>query len=167
MPYKTTHMQSSVSETYHLGNGAYIRTESSESVYIDEPIEMEVDIYKSNSDEHLVFGWANVSVTEDGDVPLDWQGDITAPAVLEKAAYNFVLKHRTTGEMHQGDVVGHMVESVMFTKQKMASMGIPEGIVPEGWWIGFYVPDDEIVAKVKSGEYKMFSIQGKAKKLKV
>lgn len=136
-----------------------------DSVYIDD--EGDVDVVKMKNDEQLVFGWANVSLKADGDVPLDWQGDVTAPKVLEKAAYEFVLKYRTTGEMHQGDVKGYLVESVMFTKEKMASMGIPEGVLPEAWWVGFYIPDEEVFAKVKSGEYKMFSIQGKAKRLKV
>jgi hypothetical protein len=131
------------------------------SVYIDEPV------MKIKDDSQLVFGWANVSINEMGGIPLDWQNDICMPQVLEKAAYNFVLKHRTTGEMHQGDAIGELVESVMFTKEKMASMGIPEGTVPEGWWVGFHIPNDEICAKIKSGEYKMFSIQGKAKKIKV
>lgn len=159
--YKSTRMSTDTS--VYLDDGTYIST--CESVYIEEPIE--IDVFKAKSDEHLVFGWANISIDENGNVPLDWDGDITSPEVLEKAAYNFVLKHRTTGEMHQGESVGYMVESVMFTKQKMESMGIPEGVVPEGWWIGFYVPDDEVVAKIKSGDYKMFSIQGKAKKLKL
>lgn len=165
MPYKTTSVHTSVSESVYLDDGSYIRTESTESVYIDQPFE--IDISKMKDDEHLVFGWANVSLNEEGQAPIDWQGDITAPAVLEKAAYQYVLKHRTTGEMHQGESVGYMVESVMFTKSKMEAMGIPEGVVPEGWWIGFYVPDDEVVAKIKDGSYKMFSIQGKAKKLKI
>lgn len=143
----------------------YIEVDSDddkESVYTDEVI-----ITKINDDSHLVFGWANISIQEDGSVPLDWQGDITAPKILEKAAYNFVLKYRATGEMHQGGIKGYLVESVMFTKEKMEAMGIPEGIVPQGWWVGFYIPDDEVCTKIKSGEYKMFSIQGKAKRLKV
>lgn len=155
------HRQSTESREY-LEDGTTVVTRSTDSIYIETPI------LKNKSDEEkLVFGWANISVEADGTVPLDWQGDITAPAVLEKAAYNFVLKHRTTGEMHQGGVVGHLVESVMFTKQKQESMGIPEGVMPEGWWVGFYVPDEEVVAKIKSGEYKMFSIQGKAKRLSI
>lgn len=41
-------------------------------------------------------------------------------------------------------------------------MGIPEGVVPEGWWIGFKVTDDEVWEKVKDGTYPMFSIEGEA-----
>lgn len=151
--------------------GGFDETEGikKESVYLDEEPESTdlVDIAKLNDDSHLVFGWANISIQEDGSIPLDWQGDVTAPKVLEKAAYNFVLKYRATGEMHEGGVKGLLVESVMFTKEKMLAMGIPDDILPQGWWVGFYIPDDAICAKIKSGEYKMFSIQGKAKKLKV
>lgn len=165
MPYKTTTAHTSVSETIYLDDGSSIRTESSDSVYIDEYFE--VDIAKMQDDQHLVFGWANISIQADGSIPLDWDGDVQSPEVLEKAAYQYVLKNKGTGEMHQGETVGYLVESVMITKQKMEAMGIPEGTVPEGWWVGFFVPDDEVVAKIKNGEYKMFSIQGKAKKLKL
>lgn len=165
MPYKTTHTHSSHRESVYLDDGTSITVETSESVYIDEPIY--VDVAKMNDDNHLVFGWANIAVDKNGEIPLDWQGDITSPEVLEKAAYKYVLKFRDMGEMHKGEANGYLVESVMFTKQKMKSMGIAEGIVPEGWWVGFFVPDEEVVAKIKSGEYKMFSIQGKAKRVEV
>jgi hypothetical protein len=135
-----------------------------QSIYKEED---EIDIVKSLNESQMVFGWANISIMADGEIPLDWQGDITSPDVLEKAAYKFVLKYRTTGEMHEGNVKGYLVESVMFTKQKMSLIGIPENTVPEGWWVGFYIPDAEVFDKVKSGQYKMFSIQGKAKRLKV
>jgi hypothetical protein len=165
MPYKSTSINVNTCETVYLDDGTYISHSISESVYIDEPID--VAIAKMDDEQHLEFGWANVSIDENGVVPLDWQGDITSPQVLEKAAYKYVLKNKGTGEMHKGESVGYLVESVMMTKQKMASMGIPEGVVPEGWWVGFFVPDDDVVAKIKDGSYKMFSIQGKAKKLKL
>lgn len=159
--YKNTSLN--IRESIYLEDGTSITHE--ESVYIDEPIEL--DIAKMKTDEQLVFGWANVSVDKNGDIPLDWEGDITSPEVLEKAAYQFVLNYRESGEMHEGETTGYMIESVMFTKQKMEAIGIPEGTIPEGWWIGFFIPDIEVVAKIKDGTYNMFSIQGKAKKLKV
>lgn len=137
-----------------------------ESVYKDDDVTFTVDIKKS-SDQNLVSGWANISIQEDGSIPLDWQGDVIAPEILEKAAINFMLNYRGSGEMHVGGEVGTIVESIVFTKAKMEAMGIPLGIVPEGWFITVKVHDNEAFAKVKSGEYKMFSIQGKAKKLKV
>lgn len=144
------------------------------SVYKDEP-ETQVTkqspenpavyITKSNGQENLVFGWANIALKADGTIPLDWQNDATMPEVLEKAAYQFVLKSRETGEMHEGEAKGYLVESIMFTKEKMEALNIPEGVVPEGWWIGFYIPDDAIFKKVQSGQYKMFSIEGRARRV--
>ena len=119
-------------------------------------------IVKSDDEKRLAFGWANVSVTVDGEQRPDLQGDIVAPEVLENAAYRFVELYRDGGEMHERGGVAILVESVVFTKEKMWAMGIPEGIVPEGWWIGFHVTDDEVWEKVKSGENSMFSIEGEA-----
>lgn len=126
----------------------------------------EFKIAKSIPEKQLVFGWANIAKDANGNFPLDWDGDVTAPEDLESAAYTYVLKYRTSGEQHQeGSVVGHLVESIMFTKEKQQAMGIPDGILPEGWWTGYHIPDKEVFAKVKSGEYGMFSVQGKAKRV--
>jgi len=135
------------------------------SIYLTK--EHDTVVVKSNEDEQLVFGWANVSLTKEGDIPLDWQGDIIPPQVLEKAAYNFVLKYRETGEQHTGEYKGILVESVMFTKDKQRALGLPEGLLPEAWWVGFYIPDKAVYEKIKSGQYKMFSIQGSAKRLQI
>lgn len=119
-------------------------------------------IHKSNDDKMLAFGWANVAVTADGKQVTDLQEDIVDPDVLEAAAYQFVEFYREGGEMHERGGCAVLVESVMFTKEKMAVMGITEGALPEGWWIGFKVTDPDVWDKVKSGEYQMFSIEGEA-----
>jgi hypothetical protein len=134
-----------------------------DSIYLEDVV---VDISKSE-DKNLVSGWANISIQADGNVPLDFQGDIIAPHVLEKAAIKFMEEYRTSGVEHKGSSVGIIVESIVFTKDKMAAIGIPEGTIPEGWFITVKVHDPEVFAKVKSGAYKMFSIQGKAKRIKV
>lgn len=132
------------------------------SVYIDEeiPIDIAFSVSKSKDDEQLVSGWANVAVNADGSLPLDWQGDVIPPEVLEKAALDFMLDYRGSGEMHKGDSKGTVVESIVFTKEKQEALGIPEGTVPQGWFITVKVNDPELFAKVKDGTYKMFSIQG-------
>ena len=123
------------------------------------------DIKKSAEEKQMVFGWANIAKNADGTIPLDWHGDVTTVEVLEEAAYEFALKYRATGAEHAGEVLGELVESIVFTKEKMAALNIPEGIVHEGWWVGFKIYDQDAWEKIKSGEYKMFSIQGKAKRL--
>jgi len=51
---------------------------------------------------------------------------------------------------------------MVFTKQKMTAIGIPDETLPEGWWIGFKVTDPDVWDKVKDGTYSMFSIEGEA-----
>lgn len=124
-------------------------------------------IHKSDDDKMLAFGWANVAVTADGKQVTDLQEDIVDPEVLEEAAYQFVELYREGGEMHERGGCAVLIESIMFTKEKMVVMGIPEGTLPEAWWIGFKVTDPDVWDKVKSGEYQMFSIEGMAERIEV
>lgn len=121
-------------------------------------------IMKTDDDKRLVFGWASVSITVDGQQLEDHQKDIIDPEDLEEAAYEYVLNFRDTGEEHISSLrkKGKLVESCVFTVEKQKAMGIPEGILPVGWWIGFKIEDDDAWEKVKNGTYKMFSIEGKA-----
>lgn len=136
-----------------------------DSIYLDD-FKLNVSIEKT-TDQGLVSGWANVAVNADGTIPLDWQGDIIRPEVLEKAAIDFMLNYRESGEMHQGSSVGTVVESIVFTKDKQAALGIPEGVLPEGWFITVKIEDNDVFEKVKSGKYRMFSIQGHGNRVPV
>ena len=126
-------------------------------------------IYKTDDDKRLVFGWASVSIKVDGEQLEDRQKDMIDPEDLEEAAYEYVLNFRDTGEEHIPTMrkKGKLVESCVFTAEKQKAMGIPEGILPIAWWIGFKIEDDEAWEKVKNGTYKMFSIEGKAKRIPV
>ncbi len=125
------------------------------------------EIKKFNNDQMLAFGWANVAVRASGEQIEDWQEDIVDPEELEKAAYQFVELYREGGEMHERGGAAVLIESCVFTKEKMAAMKIPEGTLPEGWWIGFKVLDPDVWEKVKDGTYSMFSIEGEAVREKV
>ena len=128
-------------------------------------MEQNVQIAKYYDDEKLVFGWASVARDPQGNVPLDWQGDVIDATDLERAVYKFNLEFRESNDMHQPNSTnGSLVESVVFTKEKMKAMEIPEGIVPEGWWVGFKIDDPIAYQKVKCGLYKMFSIEGSGKR---
>ena len=94
---------------------------------------------------------------------VDSEGDVVPIAELEQAAYDFVLWNREGREMHRGEAVASLVESMVFTPDKIALLGL-EGGVPMGWWVGFKVFDDEAWAKIKDGTYSMFSIGGRAKR---
>lgn len=126
-------------------------------------------IYKADDDKRLVFGWASVAITVDGSELEDRQHDMIDPEDLEDAAYEYVLNFRDTGEEHLPGYrkKGKLIESCVLTKEKQKAMGIPEGILPVAWWIGFKIEDDETWRRVKNGTYKMFSIEGKAQRIPV
>lgn len=121
-------------------------------------------IFKTDDDKRLVFGWASISITVDGEQLEDRQKDIIDPEDLEEAAYEYVLNFRDTGEEHISTMrkKGKLVESCVFTAEKQKAIGIPEGTLPIGWWIGFKIEDDAAWQRVKNGTYRMFSIEGKA-----
>lgn len=137
-------------------------------VYHEFPLEgravqkTQIIVTKADGDRNIVFGWANVSIRQDGTQIEDHQKDLVDPEDLETAAYQFNLDFRETGVMHEGEAVGYLIESFMVTPEKLEKMGLAPDALPIGWWVGFYIPDDAVFAKVKSGEFKMFSIQGRA-----
>lgn len=126
-------------------------------------------ITKADDEERLAFGWASVAERANGETVVDWQEDIVEMEELERAAYDFVQFYREGSEMHErgGLDIGVLVESMVFTADKMALLNIPEGTLPYGWWVGFRVMDDDVWAKVKDGTYRMFSIEGEAVREKV
>ena len=156
-------------------DGSTTHVSRNETIYITDEIPVDeeclvnvkFDVTKSKDDEGLVSGWANVAVNADGSIPLDWQGDVIRPEVLEKAAICFMMDYRGSGVMHEGSEQGVVVESIVLTKEKQAILGIPEGYVPEGWFITVKVTNPEVFEAVKAGKYRMFSIQGKAKRIAI
>lgn len=133
------------------------------------------DIIKTN-DRMQVFGWAYIAMTPDGQVVVDKQGDfIDDPEELEKAVYEYVHKSRVGGEMHlrrhEGDVsipfkASDLIESIVFTPDKIAKMGLT-GVMPVGWWVGYQVHDRRVWNLIKSGVYRQFSIHGSGKRTEV
>lgn len=119
-------------------------------------------ITKVAEDKHLVFGWASIAKDENGKILLDRQDDfIDDPDELEKSAYDYVLNSRDGGVMHVQKGASRMVESMVFTPEKMAAMGIPTGLLPVGWWIGYHVDDQAAWEEVKKGTFTGFSVHGK------
>jgi hypothetical protein len=121
----------------------------------------------TDTDEHLVFGWASVADRADGETIIDHQGDIVEIAELENAAYDFVQFYREGSEMHErgGLDIAVLIESIVFTPEKIAALGLKEGDLPHGWWVGFRVMDDVVWGKVKDGTYTMFSVEGAAARI--
>lgn len=140
--------------------------------------EAEVGIVKTDKKKQQIFGWAYVTHDKHGNVVVDKSGEFVEDVqVLEKAAYDYVLTSRKGGSDHLrnrfGDkdeviVRSRMIESIVFTPEKIAKMGIPEGTIPQGaWWVGFQVDDADTWRRIERGELKAFSIHGSGIKSKV
>jgi hypothetical protein len=121
------------------------------------------EVRKFDDAQNLVYGFASI-IEEDGRPLTDRQGDQIDLPDLEEATVDFMLNHRATGVMHQGDEVGAVVESFVSSPAKGEAMGLAPDIaknLPTGYWIGVKVTP-QVFAKVKSGELSMFSIEGEA-----
>lgn len=140
-----------------------------EKIYQEREGRRRFSVYKTDDDRRLVFGWASIAVTADGEQLEDRQHDVIDPEDLEEAAYEYVLNFGDSGEEHIDSLrkKGKLVESCVFTRAKQEAMGVPEGTLPEGWWIGFKITDDDAWARVKNGTYRAFSIEGTAERVPV
>lgn len=117
---------------------------------------------KVDERQKQVFGYGNVAVKRDGEPMVDLQDDEIPADVLEKTAYDFVAHYAECGEMHAADCYkGTLIESVMITPEKLEAWGLAKDAVAPRWWVGFQL-DDATFAKVLAGQYRMFSIQGRA-----
>jgi hypothetical protein len=128
----------------------------------------EGEIVKTDPDKQIVFGWAYVAITKDGSVNYDKSGDfIDQIEEIEESAYDYVLRSRAADADHTNVKGGEMVESIVFTPDKIEKMGIPAGAVPLGWWVGYHIEDAATWERVKKGELKAFSIHGSGTRTKV
>jgi hypothetical protein len=116
------------------------------------------EVTKLDAKRQLVFGWASVA-EEAGKSVTDRQGDILSESEMEKMAYDYVKGCRTMGVMHKSVGLGDLVESMVFTREKQAALGIDLG--KSAWWIGFKVTDPAVWKRVEKGELRSFSIHGR------
>lgn len=116
-------------------------------------------ISKADVEQQIVYGWAYVTHDKNGVVKDDKSGDFVDDVrEIEKSAVDFMLHHRASDLDHTNVKGGEVIESMVFTPDKREAMGIPEGILPNGWWIGVKC-NDEQWAGYKAGR-TAFSIHG-------
>lgn len=125
-----------------------------------EKAALTMPITKIDTAQRKVFGFASVAKLADGSDLIDRQGDVLHSPSMQSAVYHYVLDSRDGGEMHTRRGVAKLCESVYFTTEKLAAMGLPADAIPESWWVGFQVDDDDVWQGVTSGKYAAFSIAG-------
>lgn len=131
------------------------------------------EISKVDTDKRLVFGFCSLSKVN-GEPIVDLQGDFIPIEETETSAYRYVIESRKGGDMHRrvqkigADEPLHtadLVESMVFTPEKLEKLGLPADSVPHGWWIGMKVNDDEQWANVKNGKRLGFSLHGRGRRV--
>lgn len=110
-----------------------------------------------------VFGFASMAIKADGERVVDSQDDVISPSTLENAAYDYVLRSRDGGLMHERRGVARLIESFVVTPEKLKALGLEANALPQAWFVGFKVDDPDVWKRVRSGELKAFSIGGRAR----
>jgi hypothetical protein len=114
-------------------------------------------IAKLDDEQRVAWGWASV-ISVAGVPYVDTQGDIIDAETLEHATTDFMADVRLAKSMHEGGGIGEVLHSFPLTSQLAKSLGIQ--CDREGWIVGVKIRDDEVWARVKSGELAAFSIGG-------
>lgn len=119
------------------------------------------EIYKAKEtkEKRMAYGFASV-IDKDGEPIIDSHNHKIDEETLIKAAHNFIKMYRNSKEMHNGPSIGDVVESIVLSKDIREVLGIEKDMT--GWFIGMKINDDDVWEKIKSKEYKMFSIGGTA-----
>jgi cation transport regulator ChaB len=151
---------------YEQRDGKYQKLFKADLEKIEPTVEVKIDaeIKKSDDELRVVYGWASVVENADESI-VDWHDDVITVDDIVSAAHDYVTNSRKAKVMHNGGAIGHVVESLVFTKEIQEALGISLNKV--GWFIGMKITDDEYYQKVKCGEYKMFSIGGMGQRMEL
>jgi hypothetical protein len=115
--------------------------------------EFHAPIFKADEERRLVYG-----VIAESDM-VDAQLDVMSARTIEDMAHNFMMRFRRFDERHNWKQVEAMpVESWVF-REDVTLFG--QLIKAVSWVIGAKVFNDGIWQRVRSGEYRAFSIGGK------
>jgi len=119
--------------------------------------------FKSAPVDHVIYGWAYVSKDERGRQVVDHSGEAITIEELRKGAHFFLRESREADDMHEGDPIGAVVESLVVTDDLVKALPnvFVQGEGPRGWLVGIDA-SPEIHGKIKVGERLMLSIAGKA-----
>jgi hypothetical protein len=124
-------------------------------------VNLTFEVIRKDEAARRVFGWFSVAADKDGKTLVDRQGDVIDIADLEEAASTFLKEYRQGGQQHEGGAPNRLIASLVFTPEVQQALGIPPGVLPQGWFGAFEIGDD-VFGKLAKGELLMFSIEGEA-----
>lgn len=136
------------------------------------PTHTHTEYTKLDVDKRLVYGWAYIAKDAQSQPIVDNQGDtILSEDELTTAVASFIEDSRQAADMHITPNVGHLVESMVITHEKLKALGIADpqqqNLPALAWWVGYKITDDATWTKIKDGARPMFSIGGFSKQRKV
>jgi hypothetical protein len=114
------------------------------------------DVYKTDDEERLVWGWASVS-TVGGELLEDMDGHKITTGAQRQFLHQIMCGQRAGKFDHEGEVCNEVVEGIVLDHDLQKALGIDLGM--EGMLICTHVPDDKNWEDVKKGNW-MYSIAG-------
>lgn len=130
----------------------------------DTDFRSQVDILeKSELNDGPLYVYGAVLVPD----KFDRQGDIVDEDTIRKSARNYMMKAQNAGLQHKWLL---SKEGIQLTQSFLApaDMKIGEKDIPKGSWVvEFQVTDDTLKKSIASGEYRAFSIGGRARRTPV
>jgi cation transport regulator ChaB len=129
----------------------------------EAPVEITALVKKVDVKNRLVWGWASV-IKLDGQPVIDLQGDVIDGQELRRAVHDYVKSLRHAKVMHEGEVVGEVVDSFVWLDDVQKAYSVDFGC--EGWAVGMEMPAT-VVARVEAGELNAFSIAGTAARVEL
>ena len=127
----------------------------------------EFEVKKTVEDQRIVYGWLMVSKTADGKDYVDLQDDHIPEAVMEDALHQYVIESRRGDDMHSVEGTAKLIAAMPFTTEIKAALGIPDGIMPSGAFVGYKIVSEEVWKAIKSGERIGFSVGGMCTKQEI
>lgn len=118
---------------------------------IEEVEEEQSQILKLDDSKRLVYGVFLVPAKADR------QGDVVSIEDVEKVAHGFLRDYRAVDEMHEKQTTDADVVESSIAHEDMTYFG--KAIVKGTWYGAIRINTDEVWDKVKSGEYKAFSVR--------
>jgi hypothetical protein len=120
-----------------------------------------VEILKQDDEEHLITGVAMAANR------VDLQTDYIEPSEIKKTMIAFMERYQQFGLDHKGECDQVRLVECWQARASFVEEGSKYQVQKDDWVVTVHVLDEELWQRVKSGEYRGFSIEGYAHRIPV